>query len=146
MNLQAWKQNNALLNNGQEIVVDETEGGRVAALVELMTNKSVDFSGGGVDYILQNPPKSEDPKGHRLRDGVQQVSREVSAKHLKVNQCFKPMRQRSHTIPMKPTDWNLVSEVCIEEGWSREGVANLEELVAFVNTFKVVDIILCDLS
>ena len=40
-------------------------------------------------------------------------------------------------VPLTLTSWELVAEACLEEGWAEGDIAYLKDLVAFVNTFKV---------
>lgn len=44
---------------------------------------------------------------------------------------------RSSMVPLTLTSWDLVAEACLEEGWAEGDIAYLKDLVAFVNTFKV---------
>ena len=44
-------------------------------------------------------------------------------------------------VPLTLTNWELVAEACLEEGWSEGDIAYLKDLVAFVNTFKVISLL-----
>ena len=44
---------------------------------------------------------------------------------------------RSSMVPLTLPSWEVVAEACLEEGWGETDIAYLKDLVAFVNTFKV---------
>ena len=37
---------------------------------------------------------------------------------------------------MISSSWQLVTEACVEEGWSEVDIANLKDLASFVNSFQ----------
>ena len=41
-----------------------------------------------------------------------------------------------YQIMNKLPSWQVVTEECLEDGWSKEDIASLEGLIAFVNTFE----------
>ena len=42
----------------------------------------------------------------------------------------------SQNQKMSLPSWHIVNEECLEDGWRKEDIINLKELIAFVNTFK----------
>ena len=44
---------------------------------------------------------------------------------------------RSSMVPMTSPSWQEVAEACLEEGWAEGDIDSLKDLIAFVNTFKV---------
>ena len=44
---------------------------------------------------------------------------------------------RSSMVPLTSPNWEQVAEACLEEGWGEGDIAYLQDLVAYVNTFKV---------